>query len=209
MHPALGAITALLFADISVWVWGVIIAFWVVSSIIGAIRQGAKKVVQSAESSATALEQSPTGRRLAGATQQMGDDARADLNQSSTDLSTRSLGPAQAVDVGKELLAQIQAARQAAATLTVRASRGASASAPSVVTSADQALAATLSNVLDMRGAQSESTSLPAPVQHHVGIQGLPALLHGPGGLAFAVLSATVIGPCTALKTVPQEPGGW
>lgn len=172
-------------ADLGLWVWGAIIAFWVISSIIGAIRRGGKRVAQGA-----AVQS-------------------ADLGQSSSDLSTQSVNTARAADVGQEVLAEIQAARRAAATLTVSATRAAAQrSAPAVVTSASQALAATLENVLDARTSDTMS-GLPSPVVHRHGLQGLPAALHAPGGLAFAVLSATIVGPCTALKTAPQEPGGW
>jgi hypothetical protein len=167
-------------ADFGLWVWGAIIAFWVISSVVGALRR-VKKAAQS-----------------------------SDLGQSSSDLSAKSLDAPQTLDAGQELLAQIQAARRAAATLTVSATRAASrASAPAVVTSAGQALAATLENVLDTRTSQDTMASLPSPVAHRQGLQGVPAALHAPGGLAFAVLSATILGPCTALKSEPQEPGGW
>jgi hypothetical protein len=167
-------------ADFGLWVWGAIIAFWVISSVVGALRR-VKKAAQS-----------------------------SDLGQSSSDLSAKSLDPAQTLDAGQELLAQIQAARRAAATLTVSATRAAARSvAPAVVTSAGQALAATLENVLDTRPSVDSMSGLPAPVTHRQGLQGVPVALHAPGGLAFAVLAATILGPCTALKSEPQEPGGW
>lgn len=211
MPAAFHGNTAILLADFSVaWLWGAIFVIWLVASIVGAIRQAAKRAAQAAESTAvTAVEQSPAVQRLASASRQIADDARADLDESSSGLSTQAVGRAQAIDVGKELLAQIQAARQAAGTLTVSAARAAAQpSQRAASTSAGQALAATLSNVLDTRAGQVDS-SMPAPVQHHVGIQGLPAMLHAPGGLAVAVLAATIVGPCAALKSAPQEPGGW
>jgi hypothetical protein len=207
MHVALGWNAAPLIADTGLWVWGAIIVFWIAMSIVGAIRRGAKNLAQGVETEAQAVEQSPAAQRLGASARQMTDDAQADLGHSSSDLSTQSVSAGQVVDVGKQLLAQIQAARQAAATLTVSAAR---AAAPrSATTAAGQALTATLENVLDARAAQDPMSGLPLPVQHHRGLQGLPAFLHAPGGLAFAVLSATVIGPCTAQKSGPQEPGGW
>jgi hypothetical protein len=185
---------ALLFADFTVWVWGVLLVFWIVSALIGVIRRGVKTVTRAAQ----AAQPSAAG----------GDDGQptARLATGSSDLGARSLGPAETL--GKELLTQIEAARQAASTLTVSGARAAAHSwQPAALTSAGQALAATLSNVLDIRGTSSDSTGL--PMQSHSVIQGLPVLLHAPGGPALAVLSATVIGPCTALKTAPQEPGGW
>jgi len=188
-----GAIAALFDVDIRVWVWTVIVLFWLATTVMSAIRRRARA---GGSAAAAPPDDVPASAQR--------------LDQRSTELSDQSTAPAQGMDVAKALLAQIQAARQAAGTLTVSAARAAAQpSRPAAVTSAGQALAATLSNVLDVQTAQPDLSGLPAPVQHHVGIQGLPAALHAPGGLAFAVLSATVVGPCQALKTAPQEPGGW
>jgi len=48
-----------------------------------------------------------------------------------------------------------------------------------------------------------------APAAPTVDLSDLTSRLGTPAGLAFAVVAATVVGPPQALRTEPQQPGGW
>jgi hypothetical protein len=75
--------------------------------------------------------------------------------------------------------------------------------------SARQPLTATVQSVLDKQTVPDAQVSASAQVVRPSFTAGLGPALHAPGGLAFGILAAAVLGPPTALKTEPQEPGGW
>jgi len=164
-------------ADAGAWIWGAVILFWLITSIVGSLRQAAKRAAQSTETVVTTAEQQPDMQRL--------------------QTLARQVTPAQDGGIGTQIVQQIRAARDAA-----RAQALPPMQLPDTVSSARQELAATLRSALDTPAATVQ------PVRPSF-TAGLGPALHAPGGLAFGILAAAVLGPPTALKTEPQEPGGW
>src|SRR5215470_15748667 len=82
-------------ADTNLWIWGVILLFWAVISIVRALRQAANRAAQSAETVVTTAEQRPDVQRI--------------------ETLARQVTPGQAEDIGRQILEQIRAAREAAA----------------------------------------------------------------------------------------------
>jgi hypothetical protein len=192
-HAAFGSVAlALLESDFTVWVWGILIAFWIISSAVTAIRRMVKRAGADVGQVAQQAEATPEGQRLTHTVQSIG-------------------AQAQATAVAAELEMQVKAAATAAARTAPPMGH-----APALVAAALvrqpllSELADTLGQLADQGGAQAPApmTTVPQLVASGASPSRL-AQFAGPSGLAAAIVAAAVIGPCAALRSEPIEPGGW
>lgn len=197
-------------ADSGWWVWLVVVAFWIVVNIVSTLRRGFAQLKDrgvsaeaEAQTAVSDLEQTPQLRSIAAATRQLYEDARSDVVQQTSSLGTESFG-AQAADVARDVLTDVRSAK-AAATLTVSQAR-ADAALHMAPVAAGQALTATLGSLLDMRaGGLGAVAAVPSSALSF----DPAAALRTPSGVTFAIVAATIIGPCVALRDGPMQPGGW
>jgi len=208
-------------ADIG-WIW-IVIAIYFIASAIGAIRralsEAGRRAAQASGSPAEGRQETAAARQAAqetAATRAARRVRRAAPVAPSVILTAGQTSARSAAQMLDAPPVSVQPAREALAQVLTRMLQ---AQTEQVGTSAAPPIGVTIPSGMPQRRNLSAPalSALPEPTRltpavasaSAVELSDLTARLGTPAGLAFAVVAAAIVGPPQALRTEPQEPGGW